>query len=60
MDQDTEFRELFQSLIKQLRLSPKVAQDLLQRILQALSGVPEKKSCAQSNENIEKRNESEE
>lgn len=50
MEQDTEFKELFQSLIKQLRLSPKIAQNLLYRILQALSGDPGENDCAQSNE----------
>ena len=61
MDQETKFRELFQSLVKQLQLSPEVAQKLLQRILKILSGAGdfENKDCAQTKEESEGNEESE-
>ena len=41
MNEDAEFRGLFQFLIEQYRLRPETAQKLLQRILQILSEAAE-------------------
>ena len=49
MDQETEFRELFRSLIDRLRLSPEIAQIILQRIIQILSGDFEEQEHAKAN-----------
>ena len=48
MDKNTGFGKLFQMLIEQHRLSPDIAQMLLQRILQILSEAADKSDCTQS------------
>ena len=53
MDQNTDFRELFRRVVKQLRLSPEVAQELLQRILKILSEDSGAVVCAQTKEESE-------
>lgn len=56
MDQNTDFLELFQSLVRQLKLSPEIAQKVLRRILQVLSGDSGEKN-AQLNEEGKEREE---